>query len=248
MNRRRPTAGITLMELLIAVTLVSLISVAVLMAMRVGLDVMEKANNRLMSNRRVTGAQRILERQISGIMAVAAECRSDPSEPGAKLPFFQGEPDSMRFVSSYSLREASRGYPRILEFRVIPGERNEGVRLVVNELLYSGPASTGMLCVGRNPAGRGVLYRPIEVGPRSFVLADRLAYCRFVFQERQPRDPNPVAWLPVWLEPELPSAIRVEMAPIESDASALPLLTTTMPVRVSKDPMIQYVDMIYEVR
>lgn len=246
--KHRPTAGITLMELLIAVTLVSLISVAVLMAMRVGLDAMEKANSRLMSNRRVTGAQRILERQIGGIMAVSAECRSDPSAPGAKLPFFQGEPESMRFVSSYSLREASRGFPQILEFQVIPGENNEGVRLVVNELLYSGPMSTGMLCIGRNPDGPGVLYRPIEVGTQSFVLADRLQYCHFAFQERLPDAADVPRWLPVWTENLLPSAIRVEMAPLENDASRLPLLTTTVPVRVSRDPAIQYTDMIYVAR
>lgn len=244
--RFRSQAGVTLMELLIAVSLVSLISVAVLMSIRIGVNAMDKANTRLLSNRRITGTQRIIERQIGSLMVVNAECGVDPSTRGPKLPFFQGEPQSMRFVSSYSLKEASRGYPRILEYQVIPGERNAGVRLVVNELFYAGPFSTGQLCIGRDPAGPGTLFRPIAVGPDSFVLADRLAFCRFAFLERLPEDPNAVAWMPRWIAPEFPAAIRIEMGPLEPDPSRLPLLTLTVPVRVTKDPTLQYTDREYE--
>ena len=242
--RRDPRAGVTLMELLIAVSLISLLSVGILMAMRVGLNAMEKVNNKLLSNRRVTGTQRILEQQIAGLMAVTAQCRSEAGGPSVKMPFFQGEPRSMRFVSSYSLQEAWRGYPRILEFQVIPGENNAGVRLVVNETRYSGPLSTGMLCLGRGPPGMGTLFRPIAVGPQSFVLADRLAFCRFAYQERLP-PPELSVWAPRWVDAHLPAAIRIEMAPLEPDPSKLPLLTLTAPVRVTKDPMIQYVDQVY---
>jgi CheY-like chemotaxis protein len=94
--------------------------------------------------------------------------------PTTKAQFFQGEPQSMRFVSTYSLQEAARGLPRILEFQVIPGEGGRGVRLVVNEQLYSGPAAAGFFCLG--PGGDSFRFRPIEIGPRSFVLADRLSF------------------------------------------------------------------------
>ena len=52
---------------------------------------------------------------------------------------FQGDPQTMRFVSSYSLTEAARGLPRLLEYQVIPGEDGNSVRLVVNEIVYTGP-------------------------------------------------------------------------------------------------------------
>jgi len=230
---RHSQRGVTLIELLISITLVSLISVAVLMALRVGVNAMEKTNTRLLSNRRVTGTHRIMERQIGSIMAVTAACQADPSKAVRREAFFQGEPQSMRFVSAYSLREAFRGYPRILEFQVIPGERDQGVRLVVNELLYSGPGSTGILCFGGADG-----YRPIEVGPDSFVLADRLAYCRFSFLESRPRDPESARWRPEWTEDAYPVAIRIEMAPLEPDPSRLPLLTLTVPVRVNKNPLV----------
>ena len=108
--------GLTLMEVLITVSLVGLMSIGILMSIRVGLNAMDKTNKLLMANRRVLGAQRILEQQVMGIMPAKAECRAAPDRPGAMMIFFQGEMQSMRFVSSYSIQEAGRGYPRILEF------------------------------------------------------------------------------------------------------------------------------------
>src|SRR5688572_5897054 len=117
---RNPRAGVTLMELLVAVSLVSLLTVGILMAMRVGINALQKSNERLIGNRRAAGAQRVLEQQIAGFMPVNADCRISPEAPPTRIPFFQGAPESMRFVSSYSLQEAWRGYARILEFQVIP--------------------------------------------------------------------------------------------------------------------------------
>lgn len=56
--------GVTLLEVLIAVTLLSLLSVAMVLAMRIGLNSYERAGTRLMDNRRVAGAQRILQDEI----------------------------------------------------------------------------------------------------------------------------------------------------------------------------------------
>lgn len=238
--RSGPKAGVTLMELLIAISLVSLLSVAILTAMHVGLNAMEKINNNLMENRRVIGAQRILEQQIAGMIVVRANCRSAAVGPPSKQPFFEGHPQEMRFVSSYSLQEASRGYPRILEYRVIPRERNQGVRLIVNERLYTGPDSTGSLCLGPGSPGQGILFRPIQVSPQSFVLADKLASCRFFYQQRVP-PPRLKVWVPVWTSREVfPLAIRIEMTALEPDASKLPVMTMTAPVRVNKNPLFVY--------
>ncbi len=243
--RSRGRRGVTLMELLIAVSLLSLLSVGLLMAMRVGLDAMEKTNRRLADNRRVARAQRILEEQIAGFMPVVAECFPGPERPRVRLPFFQGEPQSMRFVSSFSLTEGARGYPRILEFQVIPGENNQGVRLVVNEHLYTGPWGAGAFCLGLGPdpllGAQVPLFRPIEVGPRSFVLADRLAHCRFSFREVLP-PPALERWVPRWVQPQWPTAVRIEMARLERDPSRVQPMELVAPIRVNKIPMTDYVD------
>lgn len=235
---RRPRSGMTLIEVLIAVSLVGLLSVGMLMAMRVGLNAMDKANRWLISNRRSIGAQRILEQQVTNLLPAPADCLAAPGARPERIRFFQGEPQSMRFVSTYSLEEGHRGYPRILEFQVIPGENNQGVRLIVNEHLYTGPASTGRFCLGRLPFPR---FAPIEAGPRSFVLADRLAGCRFLYRETLP-PPLLENWVPVWVKPEWPSAIRVEMEPLERDDAKIPLLSATLAVRAAKNPMFAYAD------
>ena len=53
----RRESGTTLIEVLIAVTLLSLLSVGMLTAMRVGFMAFSKTNTRLMENRRAAGAQ-----------------------------------------------------------------------------------------------------------------------------------------------------------------------------------------------
>lgn len=237
--------GVTLMELLVAVSLLSLLSVGLLAAMRVSLNALEKTNSRLLDNRRVARAQRIIEEQIAGFMPLVAECLPGPERPPVKTPFFQGEPTSMRFLSSYSLAEGARGYPRILEFQVIPGENNRGVRLVVNEHLYTGPLGAGLFCFGPGPdplsSAQVPLFPPIQVGPASFVLADRLAYCRFWFREPAPA-PALHRWVPRWVQPQWPTAVRIEMAPLEPDPSRVQPMELIAPIRVNKIPMTEYVD------
>ena len=237
--------GITLMELLVAMTLLSLLSVAVLFGLRIGLNAMERSNDRMRTNRRVLGIERVITQQIAGLIPVKADCVTTPQAPPARLPFFQGEPETMRFVSAYSLNEAGRGYPRILEYQVTPGENGVGVRLIVNELWYSGPLSAGSACAGvvPNPANGPpmMIFRPVQVGPSSFVLADKLASCRFFYkEEKQP--PLPDLWFERWRRRRTPNAIRIEMHPLNPDPGRLEVPVIVAPVRVTRDPELGYQD------
>ncbi|MBM3734793.1 MAG: prepilin-type N-terminal cleavage/methylation domain-containing protein [Acidobacteria bacterium] len=244
MKRRR--RGVTLIELLIAVTLVSLLSVGILFAMRVGLLTLEKTNIRLMANRRVLGAQRILEQQASNLMVVKTLCNGPRDDAGnGTMQFFHGEPGQMRFVSRYSIQEAARGYPQVLEYLVIPGERGIGVRLVVNELPYTGPPSVDPLCVGTGtdpatgfPVGR---YPPVQPSPRSFVLADKLARCEFQYQIVDPGKGTRF-WARQFQGLLPPAAIRVEMTPLEPDSSRLQMATHVIPVHVFRSTRVVYKD------
>lgn len=239
-KRRDRQAGVTLMELLIAVTLVALLAVGMLIALRVGLSAMDKSNARLMSNRRAASVEKILETQVANIMPVTAQCAPLSGGPRIIIPFFEGDPQAMRFVSNYSLQQGARGMPMILEFHVIPGEDGQGVRLVVNEHIYTGPVAAGVFCAGVARDETGAMqpqFLPIETGPTSFVLADKLAYCRFLYNFVPPDPKTPPLWLAHWIKTLLPAAIRIEMAPLQADSARLQLLTLTMPVHVNKDPM-----------
>jgi prepilin-type N-terminal cleavage/methylation domain-containing protein len=242
---KRSQRGVTLLELLIAVTLMSLLSTGILYAMRVGLMALEKTNNRFIANRRVIGVERALQQQLAGLIPVGAPCLGPSGAPGGQTRFFQGQPQAMRFLTNYSLNEASRGYPRIVEYSVIPGEDNLGVRLIVNETVYTGPMSLMGQCLGitTDPV-RGfpqAIFRPIQPRPDSFVLADKLASVRFVFLEKMP-PPVLQQWMPSWSAPAWPLAIRMELIPLDANPGNLDVATTTIPIRVTADPFKKYAD------
>ena len=64
--------GVTLIELMIAITLVAALSTGMLMAMRTGLLTLQKTDDRLQANRRVMSVNQILSRQIGGVMPIPA--------------------------------------------------------------------------------------------------------------------------------------------------------------------------------
>ncbi len=239
---KRSTRGVTLLELLIVVTLLSLLSVAMFTAMRIGLSAFTKADNKLLANRKAAGAQRILRSQIEGLVPVFALCAaSDPaSNSTARMPFFGGTPAALYLVSTFSLQEGWRGQPQILQIFVIPGE-DRGVRLVVNEVPYTGPLSAGRFC--RISAQDGLLqFPPAQAREQSFVLADKLAYCRFAYLAEAVGPTLPETWQPVWNKPILPLAVRIEMAPLDPDPSEVQPISVTLPIYLRRDPTVAYGD------
>ncbi len=244
-TRRRSEAGITLIEIVIAVGLLSLLSVGMLTTIRFGFGAMRDTNARLMENRRVAGAQRLLEQQLGGFMAIKALCTGGQDVSPSPFPFFEGQPQSMRLVSTYSLQEAWRGQPKLLEFQIIPGAEGRGVRLIVNELPYTGPASAGQSCVAlaADPVSGFLLpqFQPVLASPQSFVLADKLAFCRFSYLERA-KPPDIDQWHPLWALPQWPAGIRVEMAPLEDNPARLRPLTISADIPISRLPNMVYAD------
>ena len=245
MTRARSTGGVTLIEMLIAVTLLSLLTLGMLMAMRVGLMAYYKTGEKLMENRRVTGAQRLLEDELMGLMPVTPPCMGRPELASLHFNFLQAEPQRMRMVSGFSLQEGWRGHPQILEFLVIPGKDGRGVRLVVNEIPYT-PTTAGKACVGTTPSpdiGATVpVFAPVEAGPNSFILADQLSSCQFSYYTGSGRDNDPIAWRSAATGRGWPHGIRIEMAPIEPDPSRLQPITVTAPLFLHRSLEVQYED------
>jgi len=239
---RHSTRGVTLLELLIVVTLLSLLSVAMFTAMRIGLSAFTKADDKLMANRKAAGAQRILRSQIEGVVPVFALCAAgDPgSNSTARTPFFGGTPAALHLVSTFSLQEGWRGHPQILEIFVIPGE-DRGVRLVVNETPYTGSLSAGRFC--RIAPQDGLpQFLPAQARAQSFVLADKLAYCRLAYLAEAAGPTMPETWQPVWNKLILPLAVRIEMAPLDPDPSEVQPISVTAPVYLRRDPTVPYGD------
>lgn len=246
---KRGEAGVTLIEVLVATTLLALLLGGILFAMQIGMTAFSKTDAKLMENRRVAGAQRILESELSGLIPVVAPCGGSAAagggSQGANFAFFQAQQQTMRMVSGFSLQDGWRGMPQVLEFMVIQGEEG-GVRLIVNEIPYGGPFQVGRLCSGLANANGMVLpqFPPVQAGEKSFVLADKLAYCRFTYEwaSLDKTRPQPPTWSPTALNIMWPMAIRVEMAPMAPDPSILQPLSVTAAVHIHVLPTIGYID------
>lgn len=239
-------AGVTLLEVLIAVTMLSLLSVGMFLSMRIGLSAFGRTDARLMENRRVAGAQRIIDQELEGLMPVQAACGESESAPGQRAVMFQGLPDTLTMVSTFSLQGGWRGRPQLLQFFIAPSDAGAGVRLLVNEMPYLGPISGGSLCMGITPdpqtgAPLAQFQRP-AAGETSFVLADHLAYCRFTYLTASQKPGEPGGWLPEWKGVGWPSGIRIEMAPVDPSPAQLQPVTVTAPIYIYRDPRAQYAD------
>ena len=243
-------SGLTLVEILIAVSLLSLLSVGMLTAMRLGFSTMDRVDAHLVSNRRVVNSRAIIASEIDGFVFTMAEYGSTP-ETFRQVPFLQTEPQSMRFVTTYSLEDGWRGRPQIAVLQVIPGaatpeDRRPGVRLIVNETPYTGAKQAGQDITGieQDPeSGNQIVhFTQVSAGPKSFVLADRLAFCRFSYLQPLPDAPFQL-WRPDWILPrQLPQAIRIEMSPLDAAPSGLHVTTVTAPLHVTRIPGGVYVD------
>jgi len=241
---RNPRSGLTLIEVLIAVSLLSLLSVGMLIAMRLGFNTMAKTDAHLVQNRKVVNVRQIVENEIAGFVSTRALWHPDPKNSFI-LAFRQFEHNSMRFVTSYSLQDGWRGRSQIAVLQVIPGEQNIGVRLIVNEIPYTGPEQAGLMVIGQEtdpetgiPITR---YAPVPAGPQSFVLADKLAYCRFTYLE--PRFTPPLRiWRTDWLRTDFPLGVRIEMAPLAGGPAELHMSTITTAFPVNLNSQMDYID------
>lgn len=129
---------------------------------------------------------------------------------------------------------------------MIPGERGVGVRLIVNETPYTGRMQAGQMVTGvesqPQTGARLIHYAAVVPGPQSFILADRLSYCRFIYLERR-FEPPFALWRNDWLQPfALPLGIRIEMAPLTTVPGELHVGTVTVPLHLTRDTTTFYND------
>jgi prepilin-type N-terminal cleavage/methylation domain-containing protein len=233
-------SGVTLIEILIAISLLSLLSLGMLISMRIGFNTMEKVDSRLVSDRRVSYARRIVEDEISGYMYTVAIFHPRP-DSGMSVPFNQWDPQTMRFVTTYSLQDAWRGRPQIAVLQIIPGADGKGVRLIVNEIPYTGAEQAGQM-IASIDQDSGVNYVPVAPGPQSFVLADRLSFCRFSYLQPMATAPFQI-WRPDWVQTLLlPQGVRIDMAPLDTSPASLHVSTVTVALHVNTTPGAIYAD------
>lgn len=97
--------GFTLLELLISITMLSVIFLIVGSAVRLGLRSVDSGERRIGSLERFRASLNIVESQVQSELPVASQALADNSNV-----VFKGDGESMEFPSNFSLWSGQRGY------------------------------------------------------------------------------------------------------------------------------------------
>ena len=231
--RHTRRAGFTLIEVLIAISLVAAIMAGMLSAMRGGMLTLERVQTRIQESRGALGLDQMIRRQIGGVLPALGDCLQTDST-AVLSPVFRGTATAMLLVTSYSMTEGARGYPRLAEYHVLPNGDGT-VRLVVDEMLFPSPATSARFCSPPN------VLRPLEpAAPKTMVLAPRVASIRISYREMNPLTRVGGEWFPEWALPNLPYAIRIELEPLPGPAASF--TSITVPLHISRDYQGVYAD------
>ncbi|HZQ93134.1 MAG TPA: prepilin-type N-terminal cleavage/methylation domain-containing protein [Terriglobales bacterium] len=225
MTRQRPrSAGFTLMEVVIAISMTSAIILILFMGLRLGANAWRRGEQRLADRARVVAGVELLARQVAAASPRVLQIKRD--EKPISIVDFSGSSTELRFVSGESW-QADRSRPAFLaRYRV--AEAPEGKR----QLFVSESALTDNDSIVRE------LYRDYGlrfggwVEPASEPVGDpadriRLAYLLTATPQQ------PAQWIAEW-DPEqhdrLPCGVRIEWT------RGSQIETVTLPVTLTRDP------------
>ena len=233
-----PESGMTLIEVLVAVTLLGLLSVGLVMAFQVGASSWQTTRERLTLDRRIATANQILQSSLAGVIPFDGEAL-DAGSRRQRFLFFQGETLSMRFVSSYSVTEGPRGGLNVFELQIVGSPR--GRRILLNQVPLESPIGLSRFVDGfyRDPSSPGLRprFRPIVPYATSLVIVDELETCEFRYLEKPPGIEPPTRWVPMWQElRKLPEAVAINVVPRLDGVRLLPVSIAVPILSKGRDP------------
>jgi len=103
----RGESGLTLLELIIAITISGLVALAVTVSLRIGVRAWEKSQGAVLELRRQTNAADLLPAQLGG--GVMRMVEVELFNRRQKMPFFFGDEARLVFLSTYSAAQHGRG-------------------------------------------------------------------------------------------------------------------------------------------
>jgi prepilin-type N-terminal cleavage/methylation domain-containing protein len=128
---RKNNSGFTLLELVISMTLVGLLSIAIHLGFRIGLNAWAKGNGGLERARTVQSTMDVLSRQIASIVPYVSQQKIKDVQ--VEVPVFQETEGGMRFVTTFSSQSRSAGGLRLVEYFFAESNQRRGKALLMNE-------------------------------------------------------------------------------------------------------------------
>jgi general secretion pathway protein J len=197
------SAGFTLVELLLALTLMSMLLALAYGGLRASTRATDKGQKILEDSSRIRAAHQFVRRQLSQLMPIGFE----EEEEGAGYSVFVGDRSVIRFVAPMP-GYLGFGGPQVQQLAFVPGEN--GLDLVISHTLLQGYEES--LLEERDPI---VLLENIEEGA-------------FLFMGRDDLD-ELTGWLPRWEDGQvLPEAVAVEIYFTEEVYIQWPLLSASV--------------------
>jgi prepilin-type N-terminal cleavage/methylation domain-containing protein len=216
----RRSSGFTLMELLVSMTVLSLLVTTILFSWRIAVGAWQKASTHLARSRTVLAVNQLLQEQMASMVPY----RVAPST-GLTVLFFQGEAQTARFLSRYSLAGRSNSGLYRIEYQIVDGP--DGTKqLLMNEYTVRSREELASLITPPDPTLATQLFRfaPFQRTPQTFTLLEGLKECRFEYY-KPPLLPDPAVWVSRWtsIQGELPQGMAIRLVSPADSADLKPV-------------------------
>jgi prepilin-type N-terminal cleavage/methylation domain-containing protein len=213
-------SGLTLLELMTAITISGLVALAVTASLRIGVRAWEKSQGAVLELRRQANAADLLPVQLGDcVMRIVDVKLFDRRQ---RMPFFFGDETRLVFLSTYSAAQHGRGGMVVADyFAEQQPDRTWKLWLdeqpaLDDEWLARWVVETQATSAG----GEKPRLRPFDAD-RAMLLFQGLAECRFEYLRETPAPAEWVAPWPLLAYPYLPPAIRLQLAGGASGAARL---------------------------
>ncbi|MBN2431164.1 MAG: hypothetical protein JXQ27_06790 [Acidobacteria bacterium] len=177
--------GFTFMELVVAITLVSLIFVLLFTGFNLAIQSLRRGESKIQESEQARGVFELFRRQIASIYPVIPEDEAEDAEGGEPddsdqplprqtvaqpMPYFLGSPQKVAFISLFSLRVNAIPGLCFIAYVIEPSETGEGYNLVEYEKQYTGINPLSDLAAEQIP---GTIFR--------YVLLENLVTASFEY-------------------------------------------------------------------
>jgi prepilin-type N-terminal cleavage/methylation domain-containing protein len=216
----RRCSGFTLMELLISMTVLSLLATTILFSWRIAAGAWQKASTHLERSRTVLAVNQLLEEQMASMVPYHVVTSNN-------IPalFFQGEALTARFLSRYSMAGRTNSGLYRIEYQIVDGP-DGSKQLLMNEYAVRSREELASLMTAPDPSLASQLFRfaPFQRTPQTFTLIEGLKDCRFEYYQ-PPLPPDPGSWVSRWTstQGELPRSMAIRIVAPANTADLMPV-------------------------
>ncbi len=212
MKRRKrgppATAGLTLLEVVLALGLLGLILTALLTVSSSGLSAWLDSREVLSDIRREANWTDQLQSSLVAMLPMVV-----PTAAGGASVYFQGEPRAMRFVSAHSPALRGRGGVRLVS--LLASGQGRDFSLALTDAPCAELRRLGQILAEpiRNwrPTESVPIHRRRQAQTVAAVVAEGVTGCNFRYLNHPARGREEPRWVSRWSDPgALPQAVRIE--------------------------------------